>query len=171
MVIHTEFCFHTHHLIFRQFPPYQCTIYLLYSKNFHLLVKLPISLSSKPGTTLQYTTMLHTINHGFCHDITGKMIQPLFPPSSSDHMPEDSVKNQMKIYPIHLYPVFPIQSTQILRMIIQIEAIRSHAFCTFIHDIYQTAQGHIQESHLQIQLISGSLQNLLADHIQFITCC
>ena len=93
------------------------------------------------------------------------MINPLFSSLSPEHMPEDTMQYQMQIDPVHHNAVFPEQSPQILRIIIKVQSIRSHAVRTSIRYKWHARQCNVQETHLHIKLISCCDQDLSADRL------
>ena len=106
--------------------------------------------------------MSHAVDDRLCHDIAGQAVSFLLPALSPDHMAEYAMKHQMQIYPVHHDPVLPVQTAQILGVVIQIKPIGSHPASPLVQDKDKARKCHIHEPHLEIQFIAGRSQNLSA---------
>ena len=77
-------------------------------------------------------------------------------------MPEQAVKQHVQISAVHPHAPLTVKSGQPIRAVIDIETVRADSVQSPLRLESQAAQGNIQETHVQIELIPGLVEDLRA---------
>ena len=72
----------------------------------------------------------------------------------ADHMAENSMQDLMKIEALHQNRIPLVYPSQPFRTIVKDQSVRTHYFRIRIWHKKQTAECHVQKTHLQIQCTS-----------------
>ena len=92
--------------------------------------------------------VLQPVNDGFHRNITGQPVNLFILPLPPDHMAENSMQDLMKIEALHQNRIPLVYPSQPFRTIVKDQSVRTHYFRIRIWHKKQTAECHVQKTHL-----------------------
>ena len=96
------------------------------------------------------TLLIESVNHGFHGNITCQVPVILIPVLTRIHMAEKAVEQHVQIRPVYQTSALAEQAGKVLRPIVDEPAVRGNPAAAPVSLESKTAQGHVQEPHVQI---------------------